>query len=263
MINKLIFIITRSSSVCACWRMHSMQRCTVTFHSALVFNYCSDFWVCLENNTQSDPFHHMCFSFTDMFINQYKYWKRHWRFASWLLFSDWRLLSGNISAGQEPSDVFSQSDPSATGAPCLCHYSRRCPCSCDESASVLFVSQCKHILAAYLCQAMGVSQQESVSDQQMAAVLSGTAALWHPSTRQVMSTVGVLAHLAPQGDGGGQGGPSLDDSRCFKRDTLGHCREDGSTGKLSKVPALMSLWKTPDVALFVFSFRRLLNVFPG
>ena len=39
-----------------------------------------------------------------------------------------------------------------------------------------FVSQCKHILAAYLCQATGMSQQESVSDQQMSVLLSGTAA---------------------------------------------------------------------------------------
>lgn len=33
--------------------------------------------------------------------------------------------------------------------------------------------QCKHILAVYLCQAMGVTQQESVSDQQMSVILSG------------------------------------------------------------------------------------------
>lgn len=43
------------------------------------------------------------------------------------------------------------------------------------SLSFFFLSsQCKHILAVYLCQAMAVTQQESVSDQQMSAVLSGT-----------------------------------------------------------------------------------------
>lgn len=36
--------------------------------------------------------------------------------------------------------------------------------------------QCKHILAVYLCQAMAVTQQESVSDQQMSVLLSGSAA---------------------------------------------------------------------------------------
>lgn len=36
--------------------------------------------------------------------------------------------------------------------------------------------QCKHILAVYLCQAMGVTQQESVSDQQMSVILSGADA---------------------------------------------------------------------------------------
>lgn len=40
--------------------------------------------------------------------------------------------------------------------------------------------QCKHILAIYLCRAMGVTQQESVSDQQMTMILSGTNASWHP-----------------------------------------------------------------------------------
>ncbi|XP_042287838.1 zinc finger SWIM domain-containing protein 7 isoform X1 [Thunnus albacares] len=62
-----------------------------------------------------------------------------------------------------------------------CHY---CPCPAfaytvlhrNEGLLSLF-SQCKHILAAYLCQAMGVTQQESVSDQQMSMLLSGTAAL--------------------------------------------------------------------------------------
>lgn len=36
--------------------------------------------------------------------------------------------------------------------------------------------QCKHILAVYLCRAMGVAQQESVSDQQMSGILSGADA---------------------------------------------------------------------------------------
>lgn len=40
--------------------------------------------------------------------------------------------------------------------------------------AVLF--QCKHILAIYLCRAMGLTQQESVSDQQMTEILSGADA---------------------------------------------------------------------------------------
>lgn len=36
--------------------------------------------------------------------------------------------------------------------------------------------QCKHILAVYLCRAMGVAQQERVSDQQMSGILSGADA---------------------------------------------------------------------------------------
>ncbi|XP_056140760.1 zinc finger SWIM domain-containing protein 7 [Lampris incognitus] len=56
-----------------------------------------------------------------------------------------------------------------------CHY-----CSCPAFAyAVLHRNEgllCKHILAAYLSQAMGVSQQESVSDQQMSALLSGSLA---------------------------------------------------------------------------------------
>ncbi|XP_019940993.1 zinc finger SWIM domain-containing protein 7 [Paralichthys olivaceus] len=55
-----------------------------------------------------------------------------------------------------------------------CHY-----CSCPAFAyTVLRRNEgllCKHILAAYLCQAMGVTQQESVSDQHMSMLLSGTA----------------------------------------------------------------------------------------
>ncbi|XP_023198143.1 zinc finger SWIM domain-containing protein 7 [Xiphophorus maculatus] len=54
-----------------------------------------------------------------------------------------------------------------------CHY---CPCPAF-TYTVLRRNQgllCKHILAVYLCQAMAVTQQESVSDQQMSAVLSGT-----------------------------------------------------------------------------------------
>uniref|UniRef100_A0A4W6EQ86 Zinc finger, SWIM-type containing 7 n=1 Tax=Lates calcarifer TaxID=8187 RepID=A0A4W6EQ86_LATCA len=56
-----------------------------------------------------------------------------------------------------------------------CHY---CPCPAF-AYTVLRRNEgllCKHILAAYLCQAMGVTQQESVSDQQMSMLLSGTTA---------------------------------------------------------------------------------------
>ncbi|XP_071756895.1 zinc finger SWIM domain-containing protein 7 [Centroberyx gerrardi] len=55
-----------------------------------------------------------------------------------------------------------------------CHY---CPCPAF-AYTVLRRNEgllCKHILAAYLCQAMGVTQQESVSDQHMSMLLSGTA----------------------------------------------------------------------------------------
>ncbi|KAK5859072.1 hypothetical protein PBY51_003163 [Eleginops maclovinus] len=55
-----------------------------------------------------------------------------------------------------------------------CHY---CPCPAF-AYTVLRRNEgplCKHILAVYLCQAMAVTQEESVSDQQMSAVLSGTA----------------------------------------------------------------------------------------
>ncbi|XP_076867297.1 zinc finger SWIM domain-containing protein 7 [Brachyhypopomus gauderio] len=55
-----------------------------------------------------------------------------------------------------------------------CHY---CPCHAF-SFSVLRRNQsllCKHVLAAYICQAMGVCQQEQVSDQQMTLILSGRA----------------------------------------------------------------------------------------
>ncbi|XP_040006450.1 zinc finger SWIM domain-containing protein 7 [Xiphias gladius] len=56
-----------------------------------------------------------------------------------------------------------------------CHY---CPCPAF-AYTVLRRNEgllCKHILAAYLFQAMGVTQQDSVSDQQMSMLLSGTAA---------------------------------------------------------------------------------------
>lgn len=43
-------------------------------------------------------------------------------------------------------------------------------------ACALLLLQCKHILAVYLCGAMGVTQQESVSDGQMTSVLSGADA---------------------------------------------------------------------------------------
>ncbi|KAI1902906.1 hypothetical protein AGOR_G00021130 [Albula goreensis] len=55
-----------------------------------------------------------------------------------------------------------------------CHY---CPCPAF-AFSVLRRSEsllCKHILAAYLCQAMGLSQQETVTDQQMSNILCGKA----------------------------------------------------------------------------------------
>ncbi|XP_053187012.1 zinc finger SWIM domain-containing protein 7 [Scomber japonicus] len=56
-----------------------------------------------------------------------------------------------------------------------CHY---CPCPAFAHTVLLRNEDllCKHILAAYLCQATGMSQQESVSDQQMSVLLSGTAA---------------------------------------------------------------------------------------
>ncbi|XP_055729379.1 zinc finger SWIM domain-containing protein 7-like [Salvelinus fontinalis] len=56
-----------------------------------------------------------------------------------------------------------------------CHY-----CSCPAFAyTVLRRNEsllCKHILAAYLSQAMELSQQEALSDQQMSSILSGRAA---------------------------------------------------------------------------------------
>lgn len=56
-----------------------------------------------------------------------------------------------------------------------CHY---CPCPAFAYA-VLRRNEsllCKHILAAYLSQAMGVTQQESVSDQKLSLLLAGTVA---------------------------------------------------------------------------------------
>ncbi|KAM9385946.1 zinc finger SWIM domain-containing protein 7 [Pholidichthys leucotaenia] len=53
-----------------------------------------------------------------------------------------------------------------------CHY---CPCPAF-AYTVLHRNEgllCKHILAIYLCQVMAVTQQESVSDQQMSTLLSG------------------------------------------------------------------------------------------
>ncbi|XP_076606082.1 zinc finger SWIM domain-containing protein 7 [Chaetodon auriga] len=57
-----------------------------------------------------------------------------------------------------------------------CHY---CPCPAF-AYSVLRRNEgllCKHILAVYLCQAMGVTQAECVSDQEMSMLLSRTAAV--------------------------------------------------------------------------------------
>ncbi|KAJ8342885.1 hypothetical protein SKAU_G00328130 [Synaphobranchus kaupii] len=55
-----------------------------------------------------------------------------------------------------------------------CHY---CPCP-SFAFSVLRRNDsllCKHILAAYLCQTMGLSQQEVVTNQQMSDILCGKA----------------------------------------------------------------------------------------
>ncbi|KAM9846516.1 zinc finger SWIM domain-containing protein 7 [Aulostomus maculatus] len=74
-----------------------------------------------------------------------------------------------------------------------CHH---CPCQAF-AYTVLRRNEgllCKHILAVYLCQAMGVTQQESVSDEQMSVLLSGIAAPSHSG--RVCST------------GGGRAGPS-------------------------------------------------------
>lgn len=60
-------------------------------------------------------------------------------------------------------------------ASCLCRRPHR-PRPCTESVSARLSSQCKHLLAIYLCEAVGGTLQESVSDQQMSALLSGTAA---------------------------------------------------------------------------------------
>ncbi|TNM84687.1 zinc finger SWIM domain-containing protein 7 [Takifugu rubripes] len=56
-----------------------------------------------------------------------------------------------------------------------CHY---CPCPAF-TYTVLHRNiglLCKHLLAIYLCGAMAVTQQESVSDQQMTVILSGAHA---------------------------------------------------------------------------------------
>ncbi|KAI5608416.1 zinc finger SWIM domain-containing protein 7 [Silurus asotus] len=69
-----------------------------------------------------------------------------------------------------------------------CHY---CPCPafsfsvlrrneslvmCGKQTAVV-PTECKHILAVYLCQAMGLCQQEQVSDQHMTLILSGRTEL--------------------------------------------------------------------------------------
>ncbi|XP_061658825.1 zinc finger SWIM domain-containing protein 7 [Syngnathoides biaculeatus] len=57
-----------------------------------------------------------------------------------------------------------------------CHY---CPCPAF-AYTVLRRNHCllcKHILAVYLCEAMGVTHPQSASDEQMTALLSGTPSL--------------------------------------------------------------------------------------
>nr|XP_023688918.1 zinc finger SWIM domain-containing protein 7 isoform X2 [Paramormyrops kingsleyae] len=75
---------------------------------------------------------------------------------------------------KEPSDSMGVLGGSGKLYSCLasCHY---CPCPAF-AFSVLRKNNsllCKHILAVHLCQAMGLTQQESVSDRQMSDVLSG------------------------------------------------------------------------------------------
>ncbi|XP_030648982.1 zinc finger SWIM domain-containing protein 7 [Chanos chanos] len=63
-----------------------------------------------------------------------------------------------------------------SGRPYFCYVSCHFCCCPAFSFSVLRRDEslvCKHILAAYLCQAMGLCQQEQVSDQQMTLILSG------------------------------------------------------------------------------------------
>ncbi|XP_077361265.1 zinc finger SWIM domain-containing protein 7 [Festucalex cinctus] len=58
-----------------------------------------------------------------------------------------------------------------------CHY---CPCPAF-AYTVLRRNNgllCKHILAVYLCEATGATHTQSVSDEQMTALLSGTSSLW-------------------------------------------------------------------------------------
>lgn len=75
-------------------------------------------------------------------------------------------------------------------------------------------SQCKHILAVYLCQAMAVTQQETVSDQQMSALLSSTETRWQQVDQKTRR---------------------LQEESWF-------------------TAAKTKLWQTADVALFMFSF---------
>ncbi|XP_061817959.2 zinc finger SWIM domain-containing protein 7 [Nerophis lumbriciformis] len=55
-----------------------------------------------------------------------------------------------------------------------CHY-----CPCPAFAYMVLRRNkgllCKHILAVYLCEAMGVTHTQSVPDQQMTVLLSGTS----------------------------------------------------------------------------------------
>lgn len=57
---------------------------------------------------------------------------------------------------------------------------RRCFGPCPAFAYTVLLRNesllCKHILAVYLSQAMGVTQQEAVSNGQMSMLLSGTEA---------------------------------------------------------------------------------------
>lgn len=91
--------------------------------------------------------------------------------------------------------------------------------------------QCKHILAIYLCRAMGVTQQESVSDQQMTVILSGADASWRPGASGLRWTSLPLAR--------------------------------GRPGTRDQHGRLIRLWKRHDVAFFGFPLGELRVGFQG